>query len=87
MKLNPGFLTYAVGNEYYIVSTAGTEFNGIVKSNRTAAFIAECLKNETTEAEIVDRVCDEFADADRATVERDVKAVIDKLRGIGAIED
>ena len=87
MKLGSGFLTYATNGAYYIVSTAGTEFNGIVKGNKTAAFIADCLKNETTEAEITDRLCTEFDGADREQVEQDVRNVIDKLRSIGAIED
>ncbi len=85
MKLNPKFLTHDTGGEHYIVSSGGTRFNGIVKSNGTAAFIVECLKNDTTEREITDKILERYSGADRATVERDVANVIGKLRSIGAI--
>ena len=48
MKLNPKFLTHETFGEHYMIGTGITAFNGIVKSNETAAFIIECLKSETT---------------------------------------
>ena len=49
MKLNPKFLTHETKGEHITVSTTGTKFNGLIRSNPTAAFIVESLKNDTTE--------------------------------------
>jgi len=85
MKLNPKFLTHVTKGEHYMISTSNTKFKGIVKNNETAAFIIECLKTDTTESAITDKLMKEYKDADRPTVERDVANIISKLRSIGAI--
>ena len=85
MKLNPKFLTHVTKGEHYIISTSDTKFKGIVKSNETAAFIVECLKKDTTESAIADKLMAEYKGADRPTVERDVRTILDKLRSIGAL--
>ena len=87
MKLNPNFLTHESKGEHYMVSTGGTEFSGIVKSNSTAAFIIDCLSSDTTENEITDKLLEKYTGVERAVVEKDVAKVIAKLRTIGAIED
>ena len=84
MKLNPKFLTHETKGEHITVSTAGTKFSGLIRSNQTAAFIIETLKTETTESEIVDKILAKY-DVDRATVEKDVTNIISQLRSIGAI--
>ena len=85
MKLNPKFLTHETKGEHITVSTAGTKFSGLVRSNSTAAFIIESLKSETTLAEIVDKMLEKY-DVDRETAERDAANIISKLDSIGAIE-
>ncbi|MBR4626513.1 MAG: PqqD family protein [Ruminococcus sp.] len=85
MKLNPKFLTHVTKGEHYIISTSDTKFKGIVKNNETAAFIVECLKTDTTETDVVDKLLAEYKGADRPTVERDVAGIISKLRSIGAL--
>ena len=68
-------------------STGGTDVSGIVRNNSTAAFIIECLKTDTNEKEIADKVMGHYAGAVRETVEKDIAGVIEKLRSIDAIED
>ncbi len=87
MKLNPKFLTHETKGEHYIISTSGTKFSGIVKNNETATFIVECLKSETTENQIVDKILSEYSGVDRSTVQKDVAVILDKLRSIGALEE
>lgn len=87
MKLNPHFLTHVTKGEHYMISTSDTKFKGIVRNNETAAFIIECLKSDTTESAVVDRILAEYEGADRATVTRDVADFIGKLRSIGALEE
>ena len=86
MKLNKNFITHISGEDNMIVSSGATDFAGIVKGNQTAGVIFECLKEETSEEKIVDKVYEEF-DAPKEQIEKDVKRVLDELRKIGAIDD
>lgn len=86
MKLNPKFLTHETKGEHITVSTTGTNFNGLIRSNPTASFIIESLKTDTTQAEIVDKMLAKY-DVDRATAEQDAANIIGKLRAIGAVID
>ena len=61
-----------------------SELSDIVRSNKTATFIVDCLKEETTEGAIVDKMCAKY-DADRETIAADVKKILDTLRGINAL--
>ncbi|MBP5581609.1 MAG: PqqD family protein, partial [Ruminococcus sp.] len=72
--------------EHITVSTTGTKFNGLIRSNPTAAFIVESLKTETTEGAVVDKLLAKY-DVDRSTAEKDVAEIISKLRAIGAVID
>lgn len=87
MKLREGFVTHMVGEEQMMVASgpASKFFHGLVRSNETAAFIVDCLKKETTEAEIVDAMLEEY-EVSRETLERDVHGIIEKLNSIGALE-
>lgn len=85
MKLDPNFLTHVTDGEHYMISTTDTKLNGIVKNNYTAAFIVECLKSDTTESAIVDKMLLEYSNAERTVVEHDVSNIIAKLRSIDAI--
>lgn len=85
MKLKEGFITHNTGDEQIMVSASGG-FSGLVRSNRTAAFIVDCLKTDTTEKDIVAKIMSEF-DADEETVSADVQKILCKLRSIGAIDE
>ncbi len=87
MKLDARFITHVTKGEHYMISTGDKGFNGIVKNNDTAAFIIECLKNDTTESEIVDKIISEYKGAEYKTVEKDVAEIISRLRKIGAINE
>ena len=84
MKLKDTFVTYSSGSDYIVVATEG--FSGMVRSNRTAAFIIEALKENTTPEKIVDAMTEKY-DAPREVIERDVERVLAKLRSIGAVEE
>ena len=85
MKLKKEFITHTSGDEQLMIS-AGGSFNGMVRSNKTAAFIIDMLKEETTKKAIVDAMLERY-DADEAVISADVDKVIDALRGIGAIDE
>lgn len=84
MKLREDFITQDIDDTQFLVPVGAESFNGIVRSNETAAFIVNCLKEETTEERIVDAMC-EMYDAPRDVIASDVARVIETLRGIGAL--
>ena len=86
MKLKNDFITQNIDDTQFLVPVGAEAFQGLVRSNKTAAFIVDCLKEETTEAAIVDRMCAKY-DAPRETIAADVKEILDTLRGIHALEE
>lgn len=87
MKLKNGFITHRIQDTQMMVAAgeAAKHFNGLVRSNETAAFIINCLKNDTTEEDIVEKILSEY-DVSREIAAKDVKVVLEKLYSIGAIE-
>ena len=85
MKLKSTFITHNSGDEQLMIS-AGGDFNGMVKSNSTAAEIIDYLKNETTKEKIVAAMLEKY-EVEREVLEADVEKVIAALRGIGAIDE
>lgn len=86
MKLKPNFITQDIDGTQFLIPIGGEAFSGIVRSNEPAAFIVDLLKEETTEAALVDAMCAEY-DAPREVLAADVATVLRKLRGIGALEE
>ena len=85
MKLKNGFITHETDGEQIMVA-AGGSFAGMVRSNATAAFIVACIKTDTTESEILDKMLAKY-DADKNVMAEDIKMIIGKLRKIGAIDE
>ena len=69
-----------------MVSVGNADFVGMVRSNATAAFIVDCLKEDTTRDAIVDAMCAKY-DAPRSVIAEGVDDVIGKLRSIGALDE
>ena len=86
MKLKDGFITHEMGDQQVMVAVADAEFNGLVRMSKTAAFIVDCLKEETTKETIVDAMEAKY-DAPRDVLERDTEAILNKLRSIGALDE
>ena len=86
MKLKDSFITQDIDGMQFLVPVGAEAFHGIVRSNATAAFIVDCLKEETTEDAIVDALCARF-DAPRTEIAADVHVILDTLRGIHALEE
>lgn len=85
MKLNSGFISHNDGEEKLLVSTGATKFSGLVRSNPTAGFIIECLETETTEDEIVAKMQQKW-DVSDEIARRDVRKIVEQLKGIEAID-
>ena len=86
MKLKDTFLVQMIDETQYLVPVSDEAYSGIVRGNRTTAFIVDQLKQETTAAAIVDAMSRKY-DAPRERIAADVEEILNTLRGIGAIEE
>lgn len=87
MKLKKGFITHTVEGTQMMVAAgpAAKLFRGMVRSNESAAFVVDCLKENVTEDDIVKRLLDVY-EVSEEIARRDVQMIIQKLDSIGAIE-
>lgn len=86
MKLKSNFVTHAINGDHILVATGGSDFVGVVRSNATAAFIIESLKEQTSKKSIVEAMCLKY-EAPRDVIETDVEGILEKLRMIGALDE
>lgn len=85
MKLKDTFVSHITNGEQILVDVSSS-FSGLIRSNKTAAFIVDQLKSETSLDSIVDAMFEKY-DAPKEVLRRDAQAVIDKLRSVGAIDE
>lgn len=86
MKLKDGFIVQEIDGEYVMVSLDSSAFHGLVRLNKTAAFILECLSEATTEKAIIDAMAAKY-DAPRTVLAQNVDGILKKLRSIHALEE
>ena len=86
MKLKNEYVTYPMDENEIMVGTGASGFKGMVKMNKSAAYIISCLKEETDEKAVVEKMLEKY-DADRDIIEKDVAQVIAALRSIGALDE
>ena len=86
MRLKDDFITQDIDGTQFLVPVGAESFSGIVRSNPTAAFIIDCLKEGTAPAKIVDAMCAKY-NAPREEISADVEEVLNTLRGINALEE
>ena len=88
MKLHKGFITYDTEDEQLMVPTrgSGSSFRGMARGNRTAAFVVDCLKEETTREAIIARMEEKY-DAPREILAADVDMILNALRSMGALDE
>lgn len=86
MKLKDNFITYMTDDVQIMVAAGENAFHGMVRSNKTAAFVIDCLKAPCTKEAIVDAMAGKY-DAPREILERDVERVLEVLRKIGALDE
>lgn len=85
MKLKDTYITHDSDGEQILLDTSSS-FAGLIRSNKTAAFIVECLKEDTTEEKIVEAMLEKY-DAPKDVLAKDVSDVIEKLRKVGALNE
>ena len=85
MRLKREYIARTAGNETMLVSAGGTGFAGMVRGNKTLGAILDLLREETSEAQIIEAMKQRF-DAPEELIARDVKTALAELRKIGAID-
>lgn len=85
MKLKDTYITHDSDGEQILLDTSSS-FAGLIRSNKTAAFIVECLKEDTTQEKIVEAMLEKY-DAPKDVLTKDVADVIEKLRKVGALDE
>ena len=86
MKLKDNFITQDIDGTQFLVPVGAEAFSGIVRSNPTAAFIVDCLREDTTEEKIVDAMCAKY-NAPRDEIASDLAEILNTLRNINALEE
>ena len=59
MKLKDTYITHDSDGEQILLDTSSS-FAGLIRNNKTAAFIVECLKEDTTEENIVETMLEKY---------------------------
>ena len=86
MKLNKNYVTYMNDGTQIMVSVDSSMFSGLVRSNETAAFVIDCLKEDTDIDSIVEKMLAEYEVSEEKARE-DIEKVIDTLQTIGALDE
>lgn len=86
MKLKNTFITHMSDDTQILIDAGGTNFVGLVRSNKTAAFIVDSLMKETTREAIIAAMRAKY-EAPEGVIESDVDKILGKLRSIGAIDE
>ncbi|MBO5357137.1 MAG: PqqD family protein [Clostridia bacterium] len=88
MKIREGFILRDVAGKTFVVATGelSKSFKGMITLNETGKFIWKLLENGAEKEEIVEAIMKDYDVQDRALVENDVNAFIDKLAGDNILE-
>ena len=87
MKIRYEFVARSIAGEHFLVpiGEAARQFSGMFALNELGAFLWEAIPGAVDEAELVDRVLDEY-EVDQATARQDVSEFLDNLRAMGILE-
>ena len=85
MKLSPNFLIHVQDDEHLLIPVSDAKFSGVVRGNKTVGAILSCLKEETTEEQIVASLKAQFEGADEEVIKADVAKALSELSKIEAI--
>ena len=88
MKVKDGFVLRNVVDEYIVMPTGENiaKFDGAVVLNEVSAFVFEQMKRPVSREDLLEAVLNEF-EADKATAEADLDALLKQLTEMGLIEE
>lgn len=88
MKIVEGFMLHKVMDELLLVPTgaAARAFNGLITLNETGAFLFQCLREETTEEALTQKLLTEFEVSPELAAE-DVRQFVDQMRQLNILQE
>lgn len=88
MKISQDLFVTQIGGEYMAVPVgeAAERLHSVIRLNASAAFIIDCLRTETTEAEIVEKMLARY-EAERGEIASGVEETLRQMREIGMLEE
>lgn len=88
MKIKSGFAKRNIaGSEIVVpVGKAATEFNGMITLNGTGSFFWECLKDDITKEQLLNKVLETY-DVTEELAKKDIDNFIDMLRKNNLLEE
>lgn len=86
MKIKDGVIISEANGSYYLVDSGaqGKRFNGMIKLNKTGAFIAEKLMEETTREAVAAAMCEKYQITEETAL-KDIDRIVESLGKIGLI--
>ncbi len=87
MKLKSSFVVHSIANSQIMVpiGESADSFHGFLRSNETAAFLVDNLKEDTSKEQLVQKLLDEY-EVDEIEASKAVDYVVEMLNTIGALE-
>ncbi len=86
MKIKEGLCLNAMGEEFVVVADDPAVFRGMIKLNKSGAFVFELLQTETSKKDIIDKIVGKY-DTDEKTASDDLNEYIETFRAAGLIEN
>lgn len=86
MKIKNGLSINAMGDEFVVVADNPEVFRGMIKLNKSGAFVFEMLLKQASKKEIVDKMLEKY-DVDEQTAERDIDEYIEVFKTAGLVEN
>ena len=86
MKLVDGIILSKIDDQYVVVDGSDREerFNGMIKLNKSGAFVADLLKKETTLEEIVAAMMEHYEVTEEAA-KKNAQRIIDGFKSVGLL--
>lgn len=81
MRVKSGYILREVAGNYLVVAVGeeAMDFNGLITTNETGAFLWNKLSSDISEQELVSAMLDEY-DIDEETASADISSFISKLK-------
>ena len=81
MKIKNGFAKREIAGSYIVVPVGkeASEFNGMITLNGSGSFFWDCLQNDTTFDDAIEKITSEY-DVEKSRAEEDLKKFITMLK-------
>lgn len=86
MKIKAGLSLNVMGDEFVVVADDPEVFRGMIKLNKSGAFVFELIQAEASKKDIIDKIVKKY-DIDEKTASDDLIEYIETFKAAGLIEN